>query len=154
MSGIASIRIVEPYYAWLPSTADINNLAPIQKMVPGRRHLGHACKVPHGFTGTIRERRYGVSRFVPRWVSVCIITGTASSMHCLDVSRSRSRCVSDPAPSPGPWQLSVCFRDPWVLECRVRESRYRTQSRRVGWPRSRVPVGFRGARDSPTENRL
>jgi hypothetical protein len=87
MSSIASIGIVEPYYAWLPSTADINNLAPIQKMVPDRRRRGHACKLPHGFTGTIRERRYEVSRFIPRWVSVCIVTGTASGMHCPDVSR-------------------------------------------------------------------
>ena len=153
MFGIASIGIVEPYYAWLPSTADINNLAPIQKMVPGRGHLGYVCKVPHVFTGTIRERRYVVSRFVPRGVSGCIVTGTAPGTQGLDVTRSRSRCVSAPVPSPGPSQLPVRFRDPWVSECRVRVLRYRTPSRRVGRPRARGPVGFRGAKNSPTKFR-
>jgi hypothetical protein len=150
MVGIASIGIVEPYYAWLPSTADINNLAPVKKMVPNGGHLGYVCKVSHVFTGTIRKRRYVVSRFVPRGVLGCIVTGTAPGTQGLDVTRSRSRYVSAPVPSPGPSQLPLRFRDPWVSECRVRVLRYRTPSRRVGRPRARGPVGFWGARVSPT----
>jgi hypothetical protein len=128
MFGIVSIGIVEPYYAWLPSTADINNLSPIPKMVPDRGHLGYVCKVPHVFSDTIRERRYVVSRFVPRGVPGCIVTGTAPDTQGLDVTRSRSRCVSDPVSSPGPSRMPVHFRD-----------------------RSRGPVGFWGARVSPTK---
>jgi hypothetical protein len=101
MFGIASIEIVKPYYAWLPSTADINNLAPIRKMVPGRGHLDY---------DTIRECRHVVSRFVPRGVLGCIVTGTAPGTQGLDVTRSRSRCISDPVPSPGPSRLPVRFR--------------------------------------------